>query len=49
MRLSDQRYEDIKIAIANFLEDYNILKKLMNINYLHTLIRFYIMIQIRKD
>ena len=22
MRLSDQRYEDIKIAIANFLEDY---------------------------
>ncbi len=26
MRLSDQRYEDIKIAIANFLEDYNVKK-----------------------
>lgn len=26
MRLSDQRYEEIKIAIANFLEDYNVKK-----------------------
>lgn len=26
MRLSDQRYEDIKMAIANFFEDYNVRK-----------------------
>lgn len=31
MRLSDERYEEIKKIIANFLEDYNVRKLQINV------------------